>query len=144
MANFWLTPVTCENKLVLGAERILCAPLFDLHAFRERLSAINVRVLPMFKANLLPDDDDEFCGSDEGLPELDSGLELTFDGNPLRLSHCAEAFFDRLPGASECLAWMKQIDIENDSGLTQIEREWLRKMIGWLESGYQVILLRED
>ncbi|WP_409341284.1 hypothetical protein [Paenibacillus sp. MBLB4367] len=153
MANFWLTPVTNDDKLIVRAERLLCAPLFELNAFRERLSAVHARLLLLFKANLLPGDDDEdACGTEDAFIPLDGGLDIAFDGDPLELSHCAQAFFDRLPSARECLQWLEQCPgvgdgaavNRNDAGWSPIQLEWLKAMIAWLQSGYQVILLREE
>ena len=113
MTRYWLTPIVGYSPLVLGADRLDCSPLTKLEAFRELANGRHPRLLSMFKASLLLSDDEEICGSE--LVELDlSHFEaIVFDGDPYHLSHCAEAFLDRLLKREEawasCHRWMTAI-----------------------------------
>ncbi|SDM89704.1 hypothetical protein SAMN04487897_101410 [Paenibacillus sp. yr247] len=143
MTRYWLTPIVGYSPLVLGADRMECTPIPELEAFREIANVKHPRLLSMFKSSLLLSDDEEICGSE--LVELDLSQRegVVFDGNHFHLSHCAEAFLDRLLKRQEALDMVSSIDdgcLENHAQHIIWKNQWLR----WLESGYDVILLRED
>jgi|GEM_PF-2045875 len=104
MARYWLTPVTAKEPLTLGAGRLICEPQEELERLRELLAGLHPRLLPLFKASLLPGDDADACGSEEAEPDWAGGRDIRFDGLPLTLSHCGEAFIDRLLSPREALA----------------------------------------
>lgn len=139
--RYWLTPIMGYSPLVLGADRVECKPLPELEAFREMMKAKHPRLLLMFKSSLFLSDDEEICGSE--LVELDLSCfgDVVFDGDPFHLSHCAEAFLDRLPKRQEALDLLSSME---DSVLGALQREWVNQWLRWLEVGYDVILLRED
>ncbi|NQX65436.1 hypothetical protein HQN90_04770 [Paenibacillus alba] len=143
MTRYWLTPILGYSPLVLGSERIHCTPLADLEAFRLIASRKHPRLLPLFKSGLLLSDDEDVCGSE--LVELDlSELEdIVFNGDPYHLSHCAEAFLDRLLTRQETwelVSSISEIDWDDQDHDVKWKQQWLR----WLEAGFDVIMLRED
>lgn len=144
MTSYWLTPIESYSPLILGAERIHCVPLAALESFRELAGRMHPRLLPMFKASLLLSDDEELCGSDLVDLDLSQSEAIAFDGKPFHLSHCGEAFLDRLLSKEEVLKLVGTLelgDLEGDAvHLSMWRQEWLK----WLESGCDVILLRED
>jgi hypothetical protein len=141
MSRYWMTPILCRLPLKLG-DRISCEATADLDAFRAKLHRLHPWLLPMFKTSLLLSDDDEVCGSATTEIEWSHAHELVFDGEPFHLSHCAEAFFDRLLGA-EKVASLLNFDIEM-SDWTPVQLDWLEHISKWLHEGQEVILLRED
>ncbi|GCL72600.1 hypothetical protein PN4B1_25270 [Paenibacillus naphthalenovorans] len=54
------------------------------------------------------------------------------------MSHCAEAYFNRLMTPQEALSLLSQTDAGKEA------EPWLETMRQWLEQGRFVILLRED
>jgi hypothetical protein len=145
MSRYWLTPVLSRLPLKLGSDRISCEATADLDAFRAKLHRVHPWLLPMFKTSLLLSDDDEVCGSTTTEIKLSDVQELVFDGEPLYLSHCAEAFFDRLLGA-EKIASLLNFDVKSNpnSDWTPVQLYWLGYISKWLQEGQEVILLRED
>jgi hypothetical protein len=141
MTRYWLTPIMGYSPLVLGADRLDCSPLANLEAFRELANGRHPRLLSMFKASLLLSDDEEICGSE--LIELDLAHSdaVVFNGDPFHLSHCAEAFLDRLLKRKEALELVSSL---NDSALDAQQIIWKNQWLRWLELGCDVILLRED
>jgi hypothetical protein len=143
MIRYWLTPIVSYSPLVLGADRIDCTPLTELEAFRGIANGRHPRLLSLFKSSLLLSDDEEICGSELVELDLSPSEDIVFNGNPFHLSHCAEAFLDRLLQRQEALNLVSSIDdsvLENHDQQIIWKKQWLR----WLESGYDVILLRED
>ncbi|UKS30302.1 hypothetical protein LOZ80_15725 [Paenibacillus sp. HWE-109] len=142
MTRFWLTPIKSYSPLVLGADRMACTPFTDLEVLRAKAHEKHPRLLPMYKASLLLSDDEDVCGSDLVELDLSDAGDVVFNGNPYHLSHCAEAFLDRLLGRQE--AWDLVKAIEDSSDKLSPEAKWKQLWLQWLESGCDVILLRED
>ncbi|WP_248926630.1 hypothetical protein [Paenibacillus hamazuiensis] len=146
MPAYWLTPVRATSAGVLfGKERTVLEPSREAELFRQKLHEVHPRLLPMFKANLLLSDEAILqCGVDELPFELGNGEDICFAEveAALKLSHCAEAFMDRLLAASEGEMLCRRA-LEPDTWVNPLG-EWLGLMLGWFEAGFQVILLRED
>lgn len=141
MTRYWLTPIVNYSPFVLGADRIDCTPLKALESFRELANRRHPRLLAMFKSSLLLSDDEELCGSELLELDFEQFEAISFDGKPFHLSHCAEAFFDRLLTRQEALELVSSLhECDADPDQSSWKNQWLR----WLESGYDVILLRED
>jgi hypothetical protein len=143
MARFWLTPVTAWSPLMFGEQRILCEDQAAFHDWRQSLYAVNPRLLPLFKAGLLLSDgeeDDEAlsCGIDDELIDWASGKAIVFDGQPLHLSHCGEAFLDRLLQPKDALALLVNANIEVQDQI------WSPLFTEWLLQGWSVIVLKEE
>ncbi|OCT17125.1 hypothetical protein A8709_24380 [Paenibacillus pectinilyticus] len=143
MTRYWLTPIVSYSPLTLGAARMDIPAASDFEAFRQMAAHQHPRLLPMFKASLLLSDDEDVCGSE--LVELDLTLEedLVFNGEPLHLSHCAEAFLDRLLTNQEAGLLLSVMEEEAGS-LEGPPKGWLKQWREWLEAGYDIVLLRED
>jgi hypothetical protein len=152
MSQFWLTPVTIAPFVVLGDERTKVAGA-AWEAFRRRLNAVHPRLLPLFKARLLPGDSggqlgeaDEAggagtgasCGAAAHALELGVPGAIAFDGTLFTLSHCGEAFFARLLLPREAL-WLAEPLA--GGALTGQERGWLDAMCRWWRQERFVILL---
>ncbi|MZQ81864.1 hypothetical protein GQF01_06915 [Paenibacillus sp. 5J-6] len=141
MTRYWLTPIVNYSPIVLGADRMDCTPLKALESFRELANRRHPRLLAMFKASLLLSDDEELCGSELLELDFEQSEAISFDGKPFHLSHCAEAFLDRLLTRKEALELVSSLhECDADPDQSSWKNQWLR----WLESGYDVILLRED
>ncbi|RTE07706.1 hypothetical protein [Paenibacillus whitsoniae] len=139
MNAYWFTPITHYEPLVLGAERLRLADDDALAALRTWAGARHPRLLPMFKASLLLSDDEDFCGLDDAEFVLSAEGAIVFDGKPFHLSHCAEAFLDRLltrPEVLELLAAANDWPKEHEE-LVQLWRQWV-------EAGFDLVLFRED
>lgn len=143
MVTYWLTPVVDSNPLRFGADRVACEPIQELEALRAELNRIHPRLLPMFKASLLLSDDDESCGTDVEL-HWRSGEDLIFDGGPLVLSHCAEAFMDHVLSSQEALRLLKEAAGRIPFAFSRTQEHWIETCNDWLRLGWQVILFRED
>ncbi|KRE74943.1 hypothetical protein [Paenibacillus sp. Soil750] len=143
MTRYWLTPILSYSPLVLGAERMSCMPDAEFESFRQLAGQHHPRLLQMFKVSLLLSDDEEICGSD--LVELDLTNEgnLVFDGEPFHLSHCAEAFLDRLLTRRESKALLMAMD-EHREASNGMHAVWIKQWLDWLDAGYDIVLLRED
>jgi hypothetical protein len=137
-----MTPILSRLPLKLGADRISCEATAELDAFRAKLHRLHPWLLPMFKTSLLLSEDDEVCGSTKTEIEWSHAHELVFDGEPSHLSHCAEAFFDRLLGAEKVYSLLN-FDAECRDW-TPVQLNWLEPIYKWLREGHEVILLRED
>ncbi|MNI21359.1 hypothetical protein D3C73_748790 [compost metagenome] len=145
MTRYWLTPIIQKEPLVLGAERICCEPIHVLEPLREAFQDIHPRLLPMFKASLLLSDEEDLCGDDEAEVDWDSGADIHLDGSPLVLSHCAEAFLDRLLSAIEVKRLLVDFTInDSDKAVNELQMLWIQYMNDWLNHGWEIILLRED
>ncbi|GGI43384.1 hypothetical protein GCM10008018_01800 [Paenibacillus marchantiophytorum] len=144
MTRFWLTPIKSYSPLVLGADRMECKPLADLEVLRAQAQEKHPRLLPMYKASLLLSDDEDVCGSDLIELDLSDSEDVVFNGDPYHLSHCAEAFLDRLLGRQEVWDLVNAIEEEDSSDKLAPQAQWRQLWLQWLESGCDVILLRED
>lgn len=143
MTRYWLTPIVGYSPLVLGRERVVVPSGEDLESFRMAASNLHPRLLPMFKASLLLSDDEDVCGSDLVEFDLTQSGDLVFDGNPFHLSHCAEAFLDRLLPVKEALVFVKKMEESFDPSQGP-HGAWSKQWLAWLEAGYELVLLRED
>ena len=111
--------------------------------FRLAASNQHPRLLPMFKASLLLSDDEDICGSELVEFDLTQSDDLVFDGEPFHLSHCAEAFLDRLLPVKEALELVKKMEESVDRSHGH-HMAWIKQWIQWLEAGYEMVLIRED
>ncbi|MDR6551349.1 hypothetical protein [Paenibacillus qinlingensis] len=143
MTLYWITPILSYSPLVLGAERIMCQPDAEFEAFRQLAGRQHPRLLAMFKSSLLLSDEEEMCGSE--LVELDLTHEgdIVFDGEPFHLSHCAEAFLDRLLNKRETKALVMAMD-EQKEVCYEMHEGWIKQWLTWMDAGYDIVLLRED
>ncbi|MFD0692777.1 hypothetical protein ACFQZT_01590 [Paenibacillus sp. GCM10027628] len=144
MTRYWLTPIVNREPLRFGADRICCDPLEVLDHFRDTAHMLHPRLLPMFKSNLLLSDDEELCGSEFIELDLSEADDVVFDGNPYYLSHCAEAFLDRLLNVPEVLQMVSTMDLAYLEAPFDKQQLWKQQWMAWLKSGWDVILLRED
>lgn len=148
MATYWLVPVEQEDPLVLGADRISLGGIAAPDNFRAKLHQIHPRLLPMVKASILPGDPEEdadlsACGAGPDLP-LHENVPLAFNGLPHVLSECGRAFIDRLPLLREQMSLLAEAVRSSDGGWTAEEREWLKLLLSWNETGRKAMLLKED
>jgi hypothetical protein len=146
MSVYWLTPVTGLSPATLGGERIMIAGE-NAEAFRSMMYKIHPRLLLTFKSALLVSGDGDKCGPDGG--EADIHLKppgpVVFDGSSLVLSHCGEAFLERLPDPEEAVARLHAADPALRSGLEQPPYgDWLNYAVQWWSLGYRVMLLKEE
>ncbi|KZE76452.1 hypothetical protein AV654_23615 [Paenibacillus elgii] len=156
MSDFWLVPLSWNGETaVLGGGRLRLEPEDLRMRFLETMGRIHPRLLMMFKAHLLPEDESgEVCGTEE-LPfalaqsgdirlsaaESSEAMNDDVGEHPTwRLSHCAEAYLNRILTAREAAALLRQAEADPES---EAER-WLDAMRTWTAGGRQVILLRED
>lgn len=141
MANWWLVPLDSTEPVVLGRERICCSGS-AAEQLLEEARALHPRLLFGFKAELLLDDgDDSTCGGGEHLP-LAGGEPIRLDGHPLTLSHCAEAFLDRLPSPKEAVPLLEKL-VEKLSSVEGPPVLWAQAALRHNEAGKYVIMLRE-
>jgi hypothetical protein len=149
LSKLWLTPVLVEEekqRTTLLDERFELQPAEAANRFLALVKSVHPRLLVTFKANLLLSEDSELaCGIDELPFELGSGEPVIFGQEPLMLSHCAQAYMDRLPSFKEMDEWLGRAAagtalIPEDS----IERQWINMVLSWHQLGYAVILLREE
>ncbi|WNR46414.1 hypothetical protein [Paenibacillus roseipurpureus] len=143
MTRYWFTPILGYAPLRLGAERFCVPASEELDAFRSAASQQHPRLLTLFKASLLLSDDEDLCGSDLVELDLTQSGDVVFDGSPLHLSHCAEAFMDRLLPVKEAVGLVKQLEASATADRSS-HLAWIKLWLGWLEAGYDVVLLRED
>ncbi|MFC5450213.1 hypothetical protein [Paenibacillus aestuarii] len=139
MTKYWLTPIVNRSPLLVGRERIVCEPLAELEKLREIANGLHPRLLPMFKASMLLSDDPDVCGAEADELELASEDDIVFDGTVLHLSHCAEAFLDRLLTIRETQGLVYQLAANSER-----LQSWKQLWLSWLDAGWAVILLRED
>lgn len=154
MSDFWLVPLSWDGETaLLGGDRLLLEPENLRMRFLEAIGRIHPRLLMMFKAHLLPEDESgEVCGTEE-LPfalAQSGDIRLSVVAEPSetmavtdalptwRLSHCAEAYLNRMLTAREAAELLRQAKAEPEAG------RWLNAMRTWTADGRQVILLRED
>lgn len=154
MSDFWLVPLSWDGETaLLGGERLRLEPEGLRMRFMEAMGRIHPRLLMMFKAHLLPEDESgEVCGTEE-LPfalaqsgdirlsaaaEQSETMAITDAPQTWRLSHCAEAYLNRMLTAREAAGLLRQAEAEPEA------ERWLDAMRIWTAGGRQVILLRED
>jgi hypothetical protein len=142
MSRYWLVPLWNRAPLELGAGRICCEDSYELTDFRDHLSKLHPWMLPMFKASLLlSDESEQACGTGESDIRLDDEGSIIFDDTVYSLSHCAEAFVDRLPNPEEASKWLKKADTMNWS---PSHRAWLDIMLEWNRQGFDIMLIKEE
>ena len=140
--SYWLMPIVHNDPLTLGRERISLQVTDKIASFRIKLSAIHPRLLPMFKANLLLSDDPDVCGSVD-IPDLQlnehHNRDIVLQSPTLPISHCAEAFFDRLLSPNEAV---KLLEADSHSWTSE-EGHLISVMLNWYRNGHAVFLLAE-
>jgi hypothetical protein len=150
MSVFWLTPIRFEEKTtILCAGRIAMEPQEARERFLSLLKSVHPGMLLLFKSHMLLSEAEEAaCGVDELPFDLSfEEAEIVFGEDALELSHCAEAYLDRLPTVTEMTEWLRvassRITVfpEMEQGNEGI---WLAAMHDWVAQGIQVILLREE
>ncbi|MEX2462433.1 MAG: hypothetical protein WD469_14230 [Paenibacillaceae bacterium] len=147
MAHFWLTPLVSKAPLIFGADRFKCIPVTELALFRQALDAVHPWLLPLFKANLLLNDDlDDSCGndSDEHTLSLAKAEDIVFDGKPYELSHCADNFLERLLKIEQIRLGLEEAGAVNKELWTTSQQLWLEQMSKWLAADMEVIIIREE
>jgi hypothetical protein len=150
MSTFWLTPVLMnEQTTVLSAGRMELVPQEARESLLALLKSVHPGMLILFKSNLLLSEDAEAaCGVDELPFELQyTDEDIVFEQDELELSHCAQAYLDRLASVNEMSEWLRAAAIK----LSMIqgsehspESGWIQAMQSWSEQGKHIILLRED
>ncbi|KIL41725.1 hypothetical protein SD70_04970 [Gordoniibacillus kamchatkensis] len=144
MSHFWLTPVTTAPFVVLGDERVQ-AESGAAEAFRKRLHAVHPWLLPLFKARLLAGESEaahggSACGAADGsIPSLAVSGPIIFGSGHHTLSHCGEAFFERLLAPADALALASSLA----GALAGRERTWLDAMCRWWRQERFVVLFGE-
>ncbi|GAA3403879.1 hypothetical protein ACFFNY_02900 [Paenibacillus hodogayensis] len=151
MFRYWLAPITRNEPIVLGGERLLCAPEEPWAEFRNQLESSRPRLLFPFKAHLLAGEEEaEACGRDPAPFELSTPGDVVFDGKPLHLSGCGRAVLDKLPSAEALAAWLAENGMQALSGLSvpggAEDAPCLLDdaLARWAANGLRVILLKEE
>jgi hypothetical protein len=144
MSVIWLAPVKLQPSFTISGERFVPQPEHEFEWFRTLLQMQYPRMLMLFKAHLLVSDDSlEACGSDEAELELGGDGSISFDNvSGISLSHCAEAFMDRISSPQEGLNQLGAVVI--DETWPAQSAQWLAVMEKWLNDGFQVMLLKEE
>lgn len=150
MAAYWLIPVQWNGDCaLLGEDRLLLEPEEARIQFMEAFQTVHPRLLLSFKAELLLGDEAlEACGT-ESLPfDLGQGQAIRLTtGEPQQeqpdqagylLSHCGEAYFNRLMTPQEASTLMPKVIPGKDT------QRWVEAVREWLAQGRHVILLRGD
>jgi hypothetical protein len=149
MSRLWLTPVQMEDSgsdITLLADRVELQPAEAAERFLSLMKSVHPRFLVAFKANLLLSEDYELaCGIDELPFELDEQEPIIFGPDALELSHCAQAYMDRLPAAAEMEDWLasaagRLAELSEDDTV----RAWLKLMQDWHRQGCVITLLKEE
>jgi hypothetical protein len=146
LSVYWLTPVKALSPVTLGGERIKIGGE-DAETFRRAMHAIHPRLLLSFKSALLLSDDEDMCGTqeDEGALVLESDGPIVFGDGFLQLSHCGEAFLDRLPNPAEAAALLSAAKPYLKAALRRPPIDsWLETAAAWWAQGYRVMLLKEE
>lgn len=150
---YWLTPIDSLTPFVLGAGRIRCESSAELDEWREALRQLHPRLLPLFKASMLPGDphpsaeaaDPAACGLDRIPFSLAGADPIRFDGPFFGLSSCGEAMTERLLEPEEALGHLETFGTGAVGlGLSVISEQRLTAMRRWLGQGKRIILIRED
>lgn len=151
MAKFWLMPIQWDGDYAqLGKDKILLNPEEARIRFVEALRPVHPRLLLSFKAELLLSDEAlDACGTDALPFDLGQGQAIrlaaggqqdteSVQAEEYPLSHCAEAYFNRLMTPQEASSLLIDVVIDKET------EPWLEAMRKWLAEGRHVILLRED
>ncbi|MCI3919723.1 hypothetical protein MO973_05695 [Paenibacillus sp. TRM 82003] len=141
MTTYWLIPLTRSEPVTLGSERVALSA-DEGETIRGRFASAHPRLLPSFKEALLIGGDDEACGVGEGadgiLP-LRGGEEIALTG-ALSLSHCGEAFVERLIAPEEALRIFEAS--ASPTAATALAAE--ERVLMWWRQGCSVMLLKEE
>jgi hypothetical protein len=153
MSRLWLVPLTTTSPVTIGADRIALHEVPEWETFRQALQAVHPRLLPLFKAHLLPagDEDGLVCGADgEESFALDGAGDIVFKGaedqGALRLSHCAEAFLERLLPPEEALRLVGEAGAGlqlDEAAQPSPQQAWRDRMTAWWGQGLAVVVLAE-
>ncbi|MFC0216322.1 hypothetical protein ACFFK0_28395 [Paenibacillus chartarius] len=143
MPQLWLCPIRTDEPVTIGADRMTVeADSPEWMTFRQSLHAVHPRLLPLFKADLLLADDEdgrEACGGreEDAAVSLAAGGEIVLDErHDMPLSHCAEAFLDRLLTPQEALSlWA--------SAAQPPQGVWSELLLAWWGRGLSPILLAQ-
>jgi hypothetical protein len=139
--GYWLTPIVSMDPVTLGADRMHCPASAEFENFRGKLQRVHPRLLPLFKAHLLlTDDSAEACGTEELAFSLEDPGDIVFDEKVFKLSHCAEAYLDRLLTAKEALHLLQKCEFNRN----EREAVWAGLLLRWLEEGSRIVLLKEE
>lgn len=150
MSTHWLSPIRFdENNVILEAGRIELEPDEARGLFLSLMKSVNPGMLLLFKSHmLLSEEAAETCGVDELPFDLGDVEEpILFGDEGIELSHCAQAYMDRLPSIREMTEWLQVARLrlsslpEHENG---VESDWISTMQAWVSQGSQIILLRED
>lgn len=143
MIRYWLTPIYRVEPFTLGDERVLLSPLDEIKKFRQILHNLHPWLLPLFKTDLLMGNEEEvgMCRLDEMNIDLSQKGDIQFMGDDMLLSHCAEAFIERLLRPLEAASYLQLMDLNI---LSEYQRLWFSKLTLWYGQQYRVILLKED
>jgi hypothetical protein len=150
MSVYWLTPVVIEeHTTLLPAGRLELTSQEARERFLTLLKSVHPSMLILFKSNLLLSEDAEAaCGVDELPFELECvDDDIIFGQDVLELSHCAQAYLDRLPRTHEMSEWLHTAALQLSrlpDGDNSLEKSWIEAMQQWTAQGKQIILLRED
>lgn len=139
---YWMIPIVHNDPLTLGRERISLQVTEATASFRHKITALHPRLLPMFKANLLLSDDPDLCGGID-IPDLQlmeyHNHDIILQAPALPISHCAEAFFDRLLKPDEAVRILES----TSQSWSSEEEHTISVMLSWYRNGYTVFLLAE-
>ncbi|ULL17622.1 hypothetical protein DVH26_26105 [Paenibacillus sp. H1-7] len=144
MGKYWLVPIVYEGTvMILSDERIALAPQPAAERFLQLAKSVHPRMLIPFKANLLLSDDSEAaCGVDETPFDLASGKPIRFGDGMLELSHCAEAYLDKVPTTAEMRHHLQQChELKAPATADEPIAGWLHTMNKWNEKGFSILLL---
>ncbi|TDF96709.1 hypothetical protein [Paenibacillus piri] len=147
MSTLWLTPVSIdetEPSVTLLCERLELAPGAAADRFLALMKSVHPRLLVSFKANLLLSEDSEACGIDELPFELAGGGQIVFGEGALELSHCAQAYWDRLPSAAELEGWLGEAVRLAENNPDPVVGQWVAAMQNWHRQGFAIALLRGE
>jgi hypothetical protein len=137
MVRYWLTPLSVDPSMTISGMRE-CMHVTQATDLLSRLARLHPRLLPSFKMEMLTSGDDDTCGGSEATPlsvqfEQAGDVELV---GPWSLSHCGEAFIERLLPVETCLgllAMLPESDVCPD----------VQKMQSWWNQGYRIIMVKE-
>ncbi|MFD0682639.1 MULTISPECIES: hypothetical protein [unclassified Paenibacillus] len=149
MSSLWLTPIVIDEKeqmVTLLKDRLELRPAEIADRFLALLRTVHPRLLMTFKANLMLSEEFELaCGVDELPFELASEGPVVFEQGGLELSHCAQAYLDRLPAVKEMDEWLNIAAAKiADNREDDIIHQWVHTMVRWHKQGYAVTLLKEE
>lgn len=142
--RYTVVPIIHDEPLTFGAQHL---PLdgADGEQWKKAVQSLHPRLLPSLKENaLLSEEESEFCVAG-GIFDYERGRELVIDGTELRLSHCAENFFDFLMSPEDCLRVLaERVEHVPEINSTEAHRERLAMLTSWWEQGFRVLMLQHQ